>query len=93
MAPQKEVEAAVQELLLALGEDPSREGLRDTPKVCSHTAAGAQRLPLEEAGQWLTLPPDSHSVRCLRHVFHRRSSAPPLHAASCKGSPLRPQGI
>ena len=29
---QKRMEAAVREILLAIGEDPDREGLRDTPK-------------------------------------------------------------
>lgn len=35
------VEAAVLEVLRALGEDPERAGLRDTPKVRSKAARNA----------------------------------------------------
>lgn len=54
--PQEVVEA-VRELLLGLGEDPSREGLRDTPKVCARSAVAARRMFLRtleilECGGW-----------------------------------------
>ena len=45
---QKRVEAAVLELLIALGEDPEREGLRDTP------ARVARAMHENFAGLWIS---------------------------------------
>jgi GTP cyclohydrolase I len=45
---QKRAEAAVLELLIALGEDPEREGLRDTP------ARVARAMHENFAGLWIS---------------------------------------
>ncbi|MBU0573541.1 MAG: GTP cyclohydrolase I FolE [Candidatus Margulisbacteria bacterium] len=52
MINQKKIEKAVKDILLAIGEDPSREGLRDTPKrvakMYSELFAGLHRDPARE---------------------------------------------
>lgn len=44
------LQEAVRTLILGLGEDPTREGLRDTPKVCSRRPCSA---PARPGPQWL----------------------------------------
>jgi GTP cyclohydrolase I len=50
-ADQKRIEAAVREILLAVGEDPDREGLRDTParvaRMYAEMFAGLHKDPQE----------------------------------------------
>ena len=56
------VEAAVRELLLAIGEDPGRPGLAETPSRVAESYAeffsGVGRDPVEALGE--TLPPDAN---------------------------------
>ncbi|MFH2033397.1 MAG: GTP cyclohydrolase I FolE [Candidatus Margulisiibacteriota bacterium] len=52
MINQKKIERAVKDILLAIGEDPSREGLRDTPrrvaKMYAELFAGLHKDPAKE---------------------------------------------
>lgn len=49
MADESRIEAAIRDLLVAIGEDPDREGLRDTParvaRACSELFGGMQEDP------------------------------------------------
>ena len=52
------MEAAVKQLLVNVGEDPTREGLVDTPRVSAAAAAGAvQRRRRRRRRRRPTLPP------------------------------------
>lgn len=64
------IEAAVRELLLAIGEDPERDGLRDTParmaRMYAEVFAGLQHDPADLLG--VTFPEEHREMVILRDI-------------------------
>ncbi len=64
------IEAAVREILVAIGEDPDRDGLRDTPgrvaRLYAEVFAGLAVDPLESAPT--TFPEDHREMVILRDI-------------------------